>query len=712
VVFSALYFIVFAAEDIGKGFWLEMILIIAEKAIAGRRIAAFLAGKQVPGTKDGNAVRFDFEKGGKKYTVVPLSGHIVDVDFPDSYKQWLGTDLKKLVDAEIKYQKTERNISGLLKKVAPDVDEVIIATDADREGEAIGLEALNILKEANQGVEVKRANFSAITKKDIEDAFSGLGKLDFDLAESANSRREIDLVWGAVLTRFLSLISGRLGKEFLSTGRVQGPTLALIVDREKERMAFEAKKYWVITALFEKDSKKFEAEHKKGKFWDKGEAEKAFKCGSPPLGKVSSVKKSKKTLSKPLPFNTTSFLRAATSLGLSAGRAMQIAESLYQAGYISYPRTDNSVYPKTLDLRETLKELEKVSEFKGLSSKLLEKEKLEPSAGKEAKDHPPIHPVSAVPKAKLEQQSWRVYELVCRRFMATLADDAVTENLSVEIDLNSQPFVAKGQRYLEKGWKLFYPYSKATETILPALKKGDSAKLEKLDLIGKETQPPARYSQGALIKAMSDLNLGTKSTRAETIQKLYSRRYVEGQKALIPTKIAFAVVDSLEKHESAIVKPEMTANLEKEMDLVANGKKEKDSVVSESRAFLSKALDPLLKNRNEIGSRIRNAARADSIIGPCPGKNCEGELIIRRGRSGKRFLGCTAYPKCTVTYPLPQKGSVAQIEGERCPECGNLMIKVNARRYRYKMCIDPNCKSKENWGKPKSQKPSSKGDSN
>ncbi len=678
-----------------------MILIIAEKAIAGRRIAAFLAGKQVPGTRSENAVRFDFERDGKLYTVVPLSGHIVDVDFPIRYQQWLGTDLKKLADAEISYQKTERSISGLLKKIASEVDEVVIATDADREGEAIGLEALNILKEASPGLEVKRAIFSAITKKDIEDAFSSLGKLDFDLAESANSRREIDLVWGAVLTRFLSLISGRLGKEFLSTGRVQGPTLALIVDREKERMAFKAKKYWVLSALFEKDQKKFEAVHKKGKFWNKSEAGQASKCGEPPVGTVSSVKKSKKTLSKPLPFNTTSFLRASTSLGLSAGRAMQVAESLYQAGYISYPRTDNSVYPKTLDLKATLNELAKVSDFQGLVSRLLEKGKLEASRGKEAKDHPPIHPVSAVPKGKLDALSWKIYELVCRRFMATLADDAVTENLSVGIDLNKEPFVAKGQRYLEKGWKLFYPYSKATETILPALKKGDKASLEKLDLLEKETQPPARYSQGSLIKAMSELNLGTKSTRAETIQKLYSRHYVEGQKALIPTKIAFAVVDSLQKHESAVVKPEMTANLEKEMDLVANGKKAKQDVVKESRAFLSKALDPLLKNRNEIGSKIRNAARADSIIGPCPGKDCKGELIIRRGRSGKRFLGCTAYPKCTVTYPLPQKGSVSSLEPERCPECNNLMIKVNARRYRYKMCIDPNCKSKENWGKNK-----------
>ena len=680
-----------------------MILIIAEKAIAGRRIAAILAGKQLPGERTGNALHFDFEMDGKQYSVLPLSGHIVDVEFPQNYKQWLGTDLRKLVEAKIDYVPTEQNISGLIKKIAPNIEEVIIATDADREGEAIGLEALNILLKVNSKVKVKRAIFSAITERDIKQAFSKLSKLDNDLAESANSRREIDLVWGAVLTRFLSLISGRLGKEFLSTGRVQGPTLAIIVDREKQRLAFKQKKYWQILALFEKDKARFEALHKEGKFWEKEKADKAMECAKPPLGIVSEVKKRKKRLSKPLPFNTTSFLRAATAIGFTAGNAMRIAESLYQSGIISYPRTDNSVYPETLDLKATLKELSKMPEFKALAGQLLEKTKLEPSAGKLAKDHPPIHPVTAVEKSKLDAQHWKVYELVCRRFMATLAEDALTENLSVKIGLNKQPFVATGQTYLEKGWKLFYPYSKATEVILPALAKGDKVKLEKLDLLEKETQPPARYSQGALIKAMSDLNLGTKSTRAETIQKLYRRNYIEGQKAIVPTKMAFAVIDSLEKHDSVVVKPEMTANLEQEMDLVANGKKEKGKVVWESRAFLGDALKLLLEHKNEIGSALRNAARADSIAGPCPGPGCEGQLLVRKGRTGKRFLGCSSYPKCTTTFPLPQNGRTTFLD-EKCPECNNIMVYVAGKRYRYKMCIDPKCKSKESWGKKKREK--------
>jgi len=680
-----------------------MILIIAEKAIAGRRIAGILAGERHSEKASAGAIYFDFEQKGQQYSVVPLRGHIVDVDFPVKYSQWLGTDLRKLVESEIEYIETEKTIAAFLKRIAPLVEEVIVATDDDREGESIGLEAVEILHSVNKKIPVKRMKFSAIIEQEIKPAFAALQPLDRNLAESANARREIDLVWGAVLTRFLSLISGQLGKKFLSMGRVQGPVLALIVDREKERMAFESKKYWIVQALFEKDKEQFIALHKKGRFWEKGEAEKAAACRAAKSGTVQQVKKTKKVLSRPVPFNTTLFLRAATAIGFSASRAMQIAETLYQQGLTSYPRTDNSVYPPALDLRAILSQLATMQQFAPLAGQLLNQKKLEASKGAFAKDHPPIHPVAAAPAGRLGSDEWKIYELICRRFMATLAEDALTENLAVEIELAKEIFVANGQRYLSKGWKLFYPYSKAEETILPQMQKGDAVLLVKLDMLEKETMPPARYSQGALIKAMSELGLGTKSTRAEIIQKLYARKYISGQKAIEPNKIAFAVIDSLEKYDGVVVKPKMTADLEKEMDTVAEGKKEKKAVVDESRQFLSNALQQLLLNKNEIGSMLRAALRADAIFGKCTKPECDGELLVRHGRTGKRFLGCSAYPKCTNTFPLPQKGSITVLQ-KRCDACGNFMIQVGGMRYRFSMCIDPNCKSKDEWKKKREEK--------
>ncbi len=676
-----------------------MILVVAEKAIAGQRISSILAGRDVPVSMEKGAKFFAFERGSKQFITVPLRGHVVDIDFPSRYAYWIGTDLRTLAKADIEYKDSEKPILDFLRNIAKDVDQAIIATDNDREGESIGFEAINALKEGNSGIKVKRALFSAITPVDIEKAFDSLTDADENLSDSADSRREIDLVWGAVLTRFLSIVSGRLGKEFLSMGRVQGPTLALIVDREKERLAFDPRKYWELAAVFSKEKSKFEAGHKNGRFWDEKEANEAFDCKRPPKGKVTKITKRKRVLKKPLPFNTTSFLTSATSIGFTAGRAMQIAESLYQSGFLSYPRTDNAVYPASLDLNEILTQISKVAELNDAVNKVLALKKIVPSKGKQTKDHPPIHPVSAVSRQKLSPEHWKVYELVCRRFLATLAEDAVTENLSVEIDLNGQPFIATGQVFVKKAWKELYPYSKANEVFLPPLSEGDTVALEKLEKLSKQTTPKPRYSQGSLIKKMSELNLGTKSTRAEIIQKLLARKYIFGKKALEPNKVGFAVIESIEEHSPIVAKSDMTARIEKEMDLVAEGKKTKESVVNESRDELSKALDKLLEHKADVGSHIRKAIRSDSIIGPCSAKGCDGELLIRRGRAtGKRFLGCSNYPKCTNSFPLPQKGPISPLS-EKCPECENIMIYVGAGRRRFKMCIDHNCPSKEEWKK-------------
>ncbi len=672
-----------------------MIIIIAEKAIAGERIASILAGKKVPITLVDRAQLLEFEKAGKEYAVIPLRGHIVEVDFPKQFASWLGTDLKQLANAPIEYVGTEKNIVHLLEKSGASADSVVIATDADREGESIGVEALRFIQKKNPKVKVQRAYFSAITPKDLEEAFSKLAKVDFAFADSADARREIDLIWGAVLTRYLSLISGRLGKEFLSVGRVQTPVLALIVDREKERLAFKQEKYWVLAAVFEKDKQNFEAEHKSGRFWKKEEAE-AILAKKAPTGTVTKVEGKERRLSKPVPFNTTEFLRAATVLGFTAGEAMQHAESLYQMGYTSYPRTDNSVYPPTLNLREILNELLVVPEFTPLVEKIFALGKLEPSRGKESKDHPPVHPVAAAPKQKLSERQWKVYELICRRFFATLAEEAITFNQTVEIELNKEPFVARGQLIKQMGWKEYYPYSTIKEVHLPHLEKGDTVKLLSLDMLEKETQPPARYSQGALIKLMEDLGLGTKSTRHEIIQKLYARHYISGLKAIEPNKIAFAVIDSLEQHCKTVTEPKMTAELEKEMDEIAAGKKQKDSVVQGSRGILSEILETLLKEKNAVGTDLRKALAADSIVGACTRAGCTGQLMIRKGKTGKRFLGCTKYPECHNSFPLPQLGRIVVLN-RQCAECQAPMIKVYNNRSNYEMCINHNCKTKEEW---------------
>jgi len=672
-----------------------MDLIISEKSIAGENIAALLADGSVKNKTVSGARVFEFNWKGKEIQLVPLRGHISDVEYPKKFANWRGVDVRELINpAEILYSEKEFAIINALKDLAPGAENLIIATDADREGEAIGLEAITYAQSTNPKLKVQRAYFSAIAKEDIDKSFDNLEKFDYNFAHSANARRELDLVWGAVLTRFLSIVSGQIGKDFLSVGRVQTPTLALIVDREKERLAFEKKPYWEIVAFCEKDKKEFTAMHQEEKFWDKEKALAVFNK-QPKKAIVKKIDKKVRVLKKPVPFNTTEFIRAATAIGFAAGKAMDVAETLYQKGYTSYPRTDNCTYPESLNLRDILNKLASVKAIMDDVMKVLAQKEIVPSAGKLAKDHPPIYPVVAVQKEALYPDEWKIYELICRRFLATLSEDAKTENTSVLLDAEGEGYIAKGQVILHAGWKEVYPYSELNETFLPKLFEGDEVKINKLEMTSKETQPPGRYSQGSLIKLMEENNLGTKSTRPAIIQKLYSRRYISGNKSIEPSKVAFAVIDTLEKHASTVTKPQMTADLEKEMDEIAAGKKEQREVVDKSCKDLRGVTDLLFTHKESVALGLRMALKFSAVMGKC---TCGGNLIERKGKTGKRFVGCATYPKCTNTFPLPQKGFITPLN-EYCPECKAPIIQVKNGRFNYKMCLTMTCVTKKDWVK-------------
>src|SRR5512137_1911912 len=267
-----------------------MHLIIAEKHDAAKRIAQILAGSK-PGSKRVAGVDtycFDDK------VVMGLSGHIVGVDYPQGYNNWQKVDCKDLIRAEIVVRPIQEKIIAALQNLGKKADRITIATDYDREGELIGVEALKIAEEVNPDLHADRVRYSAIVKEEILKAFKDSGKVDFDLAASGEARQIIDLVWGAALTRYISLTSGRLGKEFLSVGRVQSPTLALIVDREREIQAFESQPYWEIYADLEKELR---VQHAKGRIWDEAEAEKIV-SNLGPMGVIKSIE-TKPRIDKP-----------------------------------------------------------------------------------------------------------------------------------------------------------------------------------------------------------------------------------------------------------------------------------------------------------------------------------------------------------------------------------------------------------------------------
>ncbi len=663
-------------------------LVISEKSDAAARIAAILSRGNYKRRSQNRVPIFNFEQDDEEVFVVGLRGHIVELDYPSSMNDWSKTSPHDLVYAEPEKRITAHNIIGALSDLVKDSNEVVIATDFDREGELIGLETVRLL-----GVEpgrIKRARFSALTKGEIDSAFSALTLPDEKLAEAAECRQIIDLAWGASLTRFISLASNQVGSNFLSVGRVQSPTLGLIVNRHKEIGEFVPKPYWNVTARFEKGSE-FNGNHLRNPFWEEELANKALhNCEGAEKGKVTKFERSEKDEYAPPPFNTTMMLMEANKLGLSASRAMKIAEDLYTSGYISYPRTDNTVYPRTLYLKGVLEKL-KTSDFKNEAEELLAQEQIRPSRGKvQTTDHPPIYPTEAATGKQLKGDHWKLYELVVRRFFATVAPPARSESILCHTSINEETFESKGYKLLFLGWRKYYPYFRYLEILLPDLKEGDEVNVLGTQMERRETQPPARYSQGSLIQEMEKLGLGTKSTRHDIVQKLYDRKYVEGPN-LIPTPSGIAVTEALEHHAQTITESKMTSHLEKDMEDIANGKAGLGDVVEESQDMLSDVLETMERHKQQIGDDIRKALEEQRYIGKCP--DCGAVLKVLRSKQGRSFVGCANYPKCKRTYPMPPAALVQPTE-EVCEVCKSPRIKVIRKGQPVSIhCLSPDCET-------------------
>ncbi|GAA0452932.1 DNA topoisomerase I [Halococcus dombrowskii] len=648
-----------------------MELLITEKETAASNIAEILSeGSADVERRNGVNV---YKWGGRR--CVGLSGHVVENDFPPEYANWRDVEPVELLDADVVVEPHEsrENIVRTLRLLARDANGVIIATDYDREGELIGKEAADIVREVSDAP-IKRARFSSFAEREVREAFHNLDDLDYDLAAAGEARQEIDLVWGAALTRFLSLTAKQRGNDFISVGRVQSPTLKLIVDRERKIQAFDPETYWELFSDLLKDETTFEVQYfdredgrGTDRLWDESVAAEVYDAlGEASAATVQEVSRRTRADDPPHPFNTTQYIRAASSLGYSAQRAMSLAEELYTAGYITYPRTDNTVYPDDLDIEELLEEFTNHREFGDDAEALLEAEELSATEGdEETTDHPPIHPTGELPSAsELGDDEREIYELVVRRFFATVADPAKWEHLRVTAAIDEHHLKANGKRLVDPGYHAVYPYFNTSENHVPELDEGEELPIEDVRSEEKETQPPRRRGQSRLIERMETMGIGTKATRHNTIEKLYDRGYIESDPPR-PTKLAEAVVEAAEQYADRVVSEEMTSQLETDMAAIADGETALDDVTQESREMLETVFDTLRDSREEVGEHLRKSLKADKTLGPCP--DCGADLLVRKSRHGSSFVGCDGYPDCEFTLPLPSAGEPLILD-ETCDE--------------------------------------------
>ncbi|HKH13099.1 MAG TPA: DNA topoisomerase I, partial [Solirubrobacterales bacterium] len=717
-----------------------MRLIVTEKNNSAKKISEILSGGAAKADAVYKVPFYTWSDSDGDHMAIGLKGHVMSPAFTEGYSNWQQTDLHELIDADIVKEPTDKNVVKAIRKVAKDADEVVIATDYDREGELIGLEALEAMIEANpklvgaNGSEsdgdalatqprIKRARYSALTKQEIERAFGSLDDLSYDLAYAGAARQDIDLIWGATLTRAVSLATRRFGSNFLSVGRVQSPTLGLIVERELERRAHVPKPFWEVFARFQHPDGAFEAHHATDKFWEKAQAEAAL-AGTNTPGLVKEVSSRRNSRRPPTPYNTTAFTTDASSrLGITPSRAMRLAEDLYMDGFISYPRTDNTVYPPSLNSRELVQSFVRIPEFDA-AAPLLDGD-LTPTRGKkETTDHPPIYPTQALHPNALDGPKRRVYELVVRRFLATFSSPMITESTRADIEAQGaegdrssaeggrEAYFVRGSVVVDPGYAAIYTYARSADEEIPKLEQG-----QKLDLDGdpwmvdKETQPPARISQGRLVELMEERGLGTKATRADIIQKLYDRGYVYGNPPE-PSETGIAMYKAFNSYVPRMATPEMTAELEEDMDQIAAGKTSKDEVLRISREMLHSTTTDLEGKREDFAKQIWTGMDEDKFLGPC--KVCEeagrkhedgspNRLRIIELKGGKRMYGCEGWDRdnpespdsCPVSGPLPGRGYDLWRLEERCSICGE-MPRLTVKGFRgrpWKLCLNDECPS-------------------
>ena len=716
-----------------------MKLVIAEKNIAAQKIAQLLSVAKPKTDKVYNTQVYRFTVDGEDWVSMGLAGHILAPDFPPAIhfdkkqgwycltddgevlpaevpdglarppydskrkpfladgidiKGWKVDSLPYLTWAPIVKLPAEKEIIRVLKNLAKKSDEVIIATDFDREGELIGSDALNMVREVAPDVPAKRARYSALIKGEVTAAFDNLVELDQDLADAGESRQYIDLIWGAVLTRYLTLAKfGGFGN-VRSAGRVQTPTLALVVERERERLAFVPEDYWQIRGMGAHGGQEFKIGHATARFTDKAAADAAWAhVEGAKTGTVTAVANRTRKQQPPIPFNTTSLQAAAAAEGISPARTMRIAESLYMSGLISYPRVDNTVYPRTLDIAGIVKGLAAGTPALAPVCKKVLAGPLKPTRGKvETTDHPPIHPTGQGDPETLDGGQKKLYNLIARRFLATLMGPATIENTKLSIDVAGEPFTASGDVLVEPGFREAYPYGLKKDEQMPPLSEGDVIDVRDLRLEAKQTEPPARYSQGKLVQEMEKRGLGTKSTRASIIERLYQVRYLKND-PIEPSQLGMAIVDALSEFAPRVTTPGMTAELDEDMTKVAEGDDTQAHVVDHSRALLAGMLDALIEHKDDLGNAISDAVTADARVGACP--KCGKDLVMKTSAKTRgSFIGCMGWPDCDVTYPVPSGVKVSPLEGDAavCPECGAPRIKCQPFRQKaYEMCVNPKC---------------------
>ncbi|MFH1750603.1 MAG: DNA topoisomerase I [Candidatus Micrarchaeota archaeon] len=673
-------------------------LIISEKPKTAQKIAAALSANYKVHNLHG-VNYFELEKGGMKVYVAPAVGHVYTLAQKEKGSGYPVFDIEWRASSEVSDSSdfTKKYLQVLLK-LGKEASELVSATDYDIEGSLI---AGNIINHMAKGKNAKRMLFSTLTEEDLREAYANAGPLDVTAIEAGEARHMLDFYWGINCSRALMHALRSAGRfKVLSIGRVQGPALALLAHKEREIAKFKPEKYSEIHARI----KKTDFLHEKGRFFDaKGALEVFSECSAQKSGTVEKTESRKFKQLQPVPFDlTTMQVEAYRNFGMSPTRTLQVAQSLYEGAYISYPRTSSQKLPEKLGLGKIIAQIGRNPAYSKFASELILQNRLRPHEGaKTDSAHVSIYPTGQI-ASKLSKEEGNLYDLIVKRFLSAFAPEAKRESMKVSIKIASHIFIADGTRTIEEGWFAFYrPYLHLEEVTLPEFTQGERVAIEKIEKLEKETQPPRRYTPASIIRELERQNLGTKATRSVVVDTLFNRGYLTDKKSIKVTPFGMAIFEALSENVPEITNEALTREFEESVEKIERGERKGSDVVEEGRKALLGILAEFKENEEKIGKGLLKghdvAQKNASILGKC-GACKTGDLQIRKSRFGF-FVGCSSYPNCKNLYPLP-KNALIEPKNTYCKVCGVPEIKVIRKGKRpFEMCINTKCESKASWGK-------------
>jgi DNA topoisomerase-1 len=680
-------------------------LVICEKPDSAKRVFEALKGES-----KGKVVSvwgipvYIAENSDKTYVICSAVGHLYGLNdvckrksiYPVFDIDWFQKDS---IDKSLLHVKNRIRAIEVLAEHATDFVE---ATDFDIEGETIGY---NILKYACKGKHdlAKRAKFSTLTPLEITESFRnstrGLGR---NLAKAGRTRHVVDFIWGVNLSRLLSqsVYSATATYKTLSIGRVQGPTLAFVVQRETEIRTFVPIPYWSVGAVFGFDGKNVFAPYEQERVETLLETQKIKQACEGKTGHVSRVERNTYEQIPPTPFNLGDLQREAFRVfHFSPSQTLGVAEKLYLQALISYPRTSSQKLPQRIGYRRIIEDLRSIARFRELADELLTNPLKPHEGGGEDPAHPAIYPTGERPRRQLQPGESKLLDLIIHRFFAVFGENAVIEKVATKIDVEGFMFNLKGKKTIAPGWMRYYhPYIDAKDLLLPRLIEGQPAAVIKVEVKERIEKPPFRYNQSSLLEKMEKEEIGTKATRADIIGTLFERGYVYGE-SITATEVGFSLIEKMTEHLPDIISTNLTREIENDLEKISEGQGDDTLVVEKAIDKISGAVARLRGEMNSIGQDIHKAVedtrREQSVLGRCPVCATGNLLILKSKMSGKRFVGCSNYRRgCRASAPLPQMGFI-KIPKEECLSCHWPILYVKRlSRFPWRLCINPSCPSK------------------